>query len=243
MTIDRPARTNPQTAASEPETGDVLVEADGRSLNERIYEEIKQLILTNKIRQGHKLGHWELAERLNVSRTPVREALERLLQEGYVKHIPRRGYFVAEIDTLEAKNLYQTREALETYALQVTLERGLRDEEIEELEAIEEEYANLLETRRTLERGHVDRNFHLRLASYSENEYIVRSLSTIFERLLLKRRADGYHSDRGTEAVQEHKELLEALRSRDDECALATLRTHIRRAWGAFEEHLSDLAR
>lgn len=234
---------NYEPHTSHSATEDAVMEADGRSLNERIYDEIKQLILTNKMRQGHKLGHWELAQLLKVSRTPVREALERLLQEGYVKHIPRRGYFVAEIDTVEAKNLYQTREALELFALQLTLERGLRPEQLEELERIEEHYAGLIETRRTNERGRQDRDFHLRLASFSDNDYIVRSLGAIFERLLLKRRADGYHSDRGSEALREHRQLLDALRSGDDELAVSTLRTHIRKAWTAFEEHLADLAR
>ncbi|MEX1303696.1 MAG: GntR family transcriptional regulator [Rhodovibrionaceae bacterium] len=243
MTAETSQSPHFEPRSSDDDAADVVVEPAGRSLNERIYNEIKQLILTNKMRQGHKLGHWELAQLLKVSRTPVREALERLLQEGYVKHIPRRGYFVAEIDAVEAKNLYQTREALEIFALQLTLERGLRPEQLRELEEIEELYANLIETRRTNERGRQDRDFHLRLASFSDNDYIVRSLGAIFERLLLKRRADGYHSDRGSEALREHKQLLEALRNRDDELAVATLRGHIRKAWTAFEEHLADLAR
>src|SRR5690606_11154613 len=68
------------------------------------YEKIKELILANQLRPGIKLGHHELAERFKVSRTPVREALERLNQEGYVRHHVGRGYFVAEI------GLPQTRE-------------------------------------------------------------------------------------------------------------------------------------
>jgi DNA-binding GntR family transcriptional regulator len=88
-------------------------------------EKIKDAILANRLRPGTKLTYIALAESLGVSRTPVRESLERLYQEGYVTRIVNRGFFVAEIDAHELRDLYQTREALEVYALRRVIEGGL----------------------------------------------------------------------------------------------------------------------
>ena len=100
-----PARkTSARSAASEavddPRSLEVLVDVT--------YEAIKRDILGNRLRPGVKLTHRMLAENLGVSRTPVRASLERLYQEGYVIHILNRGYFVAEINEQEVRELYQT---------------------------------------------------------------------------------------------------------------------------------------
>jgi DNA-binding GntR family transcriptional regulator len=92
------------TAETGPRALEVMVDVT--------YEAIKRDILGNRLRPGTKLTHRMLAENLGVSRTPVRESLERLYQEGYVTRILNRGYFVAEINEQEVRVLYQTREAL-----------------------------------------------------------------------------------------------------------------------------------
>ena len=83
------------------------------NLSGQAYRQIKTLILCNEILPGQKLHHQELSERLGVSRTPVREALTRLVQEGYVALLPNRGFTCKEIGLQEANELYQLREALE----------------------------------------------------------------------------------------------------------------------------------
>src|ERR1700722_3221496 len=75
---------------------------DEPSRNEATYIEIKRLILSDHFGGGNKLVHEDLAEQLHVSRTPVREALERLYQEGFVTRLPRRGFYVARITRDEA---------------------------------------------------------------------------------------------------------------------------------------------
>src|SRR5437868_2942248 len=111
---------------------DVLVES--------VYQSIKESILGNRLRPGNKLTHQGLAESLGVSRTPVRESLERLYQEGYVTHIPNRGFFVAEIDAQEVRQLYQTREALETYGLMLVFRTGMQSAAMKRLKAINASY-------------------------------------------------------------------------------------------------------
>ena len=85
------------------------------NLSARVYSQIKHLILGNEIMPGQKLHHQQLSERLGVSRTPVREALTRLVQEGYVSFLPNRGFTCKEIRMQEAEDLYKLRETPEAF--------------------------------------------------------------------------------------------------------------------------------
>src|SRR4051812_47957034 len=104
-----------------------------RDLNDTGYRALKELILSGRLPPGNRLVHQELGDRLSVSRTPVREALERLFQEGYAARRPRRGYFVAEIDAGGVSDLYGTREDLEVYAFEVSWARGFGKDDMAEL--------------------------------------------------------------------------------------------------------------
>src|SRR5580765_4775424 len=104
------------------------------NLSGQVYSQIKTFILCNEILPGQKLHHQELSERLGVSRTPVREALTRLAQEGYVSLLPNRGFTCKEIRLQEAEELYQLREALEAFAVEKAIE-NLSDEAVEQLRA------------------------------------------------------------------------------------------------------------
>src|SRR5918999_6314275 len=102
------------------------------NLSARVYLEIKNLILCNEVMPGQKMHHQELSDRLGVSRTPVREALNRLVQEGYVSFLPNRGFTCKEIRLQEAEELYDLREALEVFAVQKAIE-NLTDAALEQL--------------------------------------------------------------------------------------------------------------
>ncbi len=128
-------------------------------VNESVYDALKRQILSNQLRPGNKLGHQELAESLGVSRTPVRESLERLYQEGFVVRVPNRGYYVAEISASEAQQLYETREALEVYVLRGLLERGISEENLAMLEGINRKFHALIGGELTRQRLLVDPRF------------------------------------------------------------------------------------
>jgi DNA-binding GntR family transcriptional regulator len=195
-------------------------------LNETVYGALKQRLFTGQLRPGQKLTHQMLAEALGVSRTPVRESLERLYQEGFVLRVPNRGYYVAEIDAQEARELYETREALEVYELRRTFERGIAAVDLDRLERLNEVYGSRIGVTFTRQRLLLDRDFHLALAALSGNRYMLRCVEQVFERLILKRRADGY-SDTGEAPHREHVELLAALRRGDLVAAQDSLARHI----------------
>ncbi len=214
-------------------------------LGDSVYSTVKQLILSNQLRPGHKLAHQHLADRLEVSRTPVRQALERLYQEGYVIRIPARGYFVAEVKSHEARDLYQMRMALEPFALRISMTQGITPEQLDVLSRLHRTYAAHVAEFAVAERIVSDQEFHIYLASLSGNQYVVDTLQHVFERLLLKRRTDGYWpgtGKRGSAGVKEHDVLLRAVRAGRTTEAVRTLTSHLQGAWVQFEAHLLRLS-
>ena len=197
------------------------------NLSTRIYHEIKGLILRNEIMPGQKLHHQELSERLGVSRTPVREALTRLVQEGYVSFLPNRGFTCKEIGIQEAEELYDLREALEAFAVEKAI-GYLNDKVLERLRRKMELYGHDIQKRFTRERLIYDQNIHLAIVEIGGNETLKRSLGQVFERIILKRKTDGlYDLSRGVSAHQEHLKLLEAMEKRNVKEAVKIIRAHI----------------
>src|SRR5439155_2118775 len=185
------------------------------NLSARVYNQIKNLILCNEVLPGQKLHHQELSERLGVSRTPVREALTRLVQEGYVSFLPNRGFTCKEIRLQEADELYQLREALEAFAVEKAVE-NLTEAAFTKLSAKINLYGKDVQRRFTRDRLVYDQDVHLEIARLSGNETLTKALAQVFERIILKRRTDGlYDPARGITAHQEHLKLLQAMKKRN----------------------------
>ena len=198
------------------------------NLSARVYHEIKALILRNQIMPGQKLQHQDLSDRLGVSRTPVREALTRLVQEGYVSLLPNRGFICKEINLQEAEELYDLREALEAFAVEQAVQK-LDDNVLERLRQKMELYGRDIQKRFTRERLVYDQELHLEIAEIAGNETLTKALRQVFERIVLKRKTDGlYDQARGLSAHQEHLRLLEAMARRDVDKAVSIVREHIR---------------
>jgi DNA-binding GntR family transcriptional regulator len=197
------------------------------NLSARVYNQIKNLILCNQIMPGQKLHHQQLSERLGVSRTPVREALTRLVQEGYVSFLPNRGFTCKEIRMQEAEELYELREALEAFAVEKAIEK-LTDNALAELREKINAYGRDVHNRFTRDRLVYDQDVHLQIAELTGNDTLKHTLSHVFERIVLKRRTDGlYDPARGVAAHQEHLRLLDAMERRDAAEAITVLRNHI----------------
>lgn len=197
------------------------------NLSARVYNQIKNLILCNEIMPGQKLHHQQLSERLGVSRTPVREALTRLVQEGYVSFLPNRGFTCKEIRMQEAEELYELREALEAFAVEKAI-ATLTDNALAQLREKINAYGRDVQHRFSRERLVYDQDVHLQIAALTGNHTLVNTLSHVFERIVLKRRTDGlYDPARGIAAHEEHLRLLDAMERRDAAEAVAMLRNHI----------------
>jgi DNA-binding GntR family transcriptional regulator len=177
---------------------------------------------------GQKMHHQELSDRLGVSRTPVREALTRLVQEGYVSFLPNRGFTCKEIRLQEAEELYELREALEAFAVEKAV-ANVSDDALDELSRKMNVYGADVRRRFSRERLIYDRDLHLEIARLAGNETLTRTLTQVFERIILKRRTDGlYDPARGLTAHREHLKLIQAMKRREAAQAIGILRAHIR---------------
>lgn len=101
------------------------IKANKKSLSNMVYRDLKEKIMKNKLLPGDKLIEMEIASELDVSRTPVREALKKLENDGLVTSFPRKSYIVSKISVKEAKNLYIVRKSLEPLCVELLAEKGL----------------------------------------------------------------------------------------------------------------------
>src|SRR5699024_8515836 len=100
-----------------------------QSTVEYVAEELRGAIMAGRLQQGEQLGETELAERLDVSRGPLREAMQRLVAEGLLEAIRNRGVFVTELSTTDVEDIYRTRSAIERGALELVMD-GRREDTV-----------------------------------------------------------------------------------------------------------------
>jgi DNA-binding GntR family transcriptional regulator len=203
----------------------VLPPVEGaRSLSDEAYLRIRDLIVSLELAPGSILNERELMERLGLGRTPVREALRALAQERLVEVYPRRGIFVSSVDVGDLASLSEVREVLESAAARLAAERAT-EEERAEAAALIEELARTVGARELIAldqriHRHVYRCAHNPFLEKTLNEYYVLTLRIWFLALDRVARLD--------DAVQEHRELMEAIRDRDPDRAEATMLRHVR---------------
>ena len=94
-----------------------------KSLKEKAYVELKEMIISGKLKSNERIDEELLSKSLNVSRTPVREAINKLEQEGWINIVPRKGMFVNNISIKEINDVFQVRSNLEPIILEMAFER------------------------------------------------------------------------------------------------------------------------
>ncbi len=200
--------------------------AEARSLSERAYYAIRELIVTLELAPGSVVHERELMEQLSVGRTPVREALRRLAREKLVEVYPRRGMFVSVVNVRDLAGLSEVRAVLEGSAARLAAERSTSADH-EETTALLDELARaaderderaLMELDQRIHR-HVYRCAHNPFLAETLNEYYVLTLRIWF--LALDRLA------RLDDAIHEHRVLLEAIRDGDADAAAEAMRVHV----------------
>ena len=201
--------------------------APGALQGDTTYERLCDEIRTGKLPPGSRLRETEIAARLAVSRTPVREAIRRLEAEGLVDHLPRSGAVVRKLDYPELMELYEMRTVLEGTAARLAA-RAASPVELEELVAINDEM------RAAAGRPEVviglNRQFHKLLLDAARNRFLLRAMATVENTLLILGSSSMAKPDRAREAVDEHREVLDALLARDGAAAEAAMRRHMERA-------------
>ncbi len=199
-----------------------------KTLIEDAYEKIKQMIFQQKVTPGQRLIYSDLSKMLNMSRTPIINALNRLEQEGFLVSEAFRGFQVRPIDLKEAWDLFGVREALEVYAVEQTIEKG-EPENIKELEEKLLSHENYIPGRYDRKKFLLDAEFHLQIASITRNRSLEKMLRINLEHVNLRFRLDNCDTGRMPVAVQEHRDLLKAIRKKDVLKGVEIIKTHVRR--------------
>ena len=191
------------------------------SLADKAYHEIRLLIVSLELAPGAVIDERELIERLEIGRTPIREALRRLAHEGLVEVYPRRGMFVTGVDVRELARLSEVREVLEPEAARLAAERATEADRaalaalLDELEAGGSELMNL------------DERIHRAVYRAAHNQLLEATLEQYY---VLALRIWSIALDRAhelEEAVEAHRALLQAIQAGDGERAADTMRAHV----------------
>jgi DNA-binding GntR family transcriptional regulator len=203
---------------------------NGISVREKTYDYLKSNILSGQLVPGERLAEEHLAEELGVSRTPVREALHKLEQEGLIEPLESRGFCVPHDSPEEIEDLFDIRTVLEGYTLKIICER-ITDEQIEKLEETIDKAEDALRRKRIDEVFQWNTQFHDTLHSLVADKRRFHSLIVNMRKYVLRYRKDTLQNlGAGKRAIDGHRQILLALKLKDPELCERVMRMHIRQS-------------
>jgi DNA-binding GntR family transcriptional regulator len=197
------------------------------NLNDSVYRFLKAAILERRLTLGSKLDEVKLAEELGVSRTPIREAFQRLSAEGLIELIPHRGAFVIQLTRRDLEELYEMREALEGQAARLAAARAT-PATVVKLEKIIAAYRTAVSENGRRSIILLDSRFHETVARASRNRRLMEAIRSLREQLRILRITSVAIPGRPGRSLEEMSALLEAIRGRNPDLAEERMRTHIR---------------
>lgn len=195
------------------------------NLKELAYETIKQKIIQCEYRPNTFLSESLLMKEIDASRTPIREALNKLEQEGFITILPKKGVMVTSLTLSEVNMAFDARILLEPYIL----ENFMNYMDMEKLKEIKEHFTELLKASVDPDDfGRLDDRFHRIITSACTNKYLNISLSHVFDQSMRIRLLAGIHIwERHKEAAAEHIEIIDAILQDKKETAKDALHYHL----------------
>lgn len=200
---------------------------DYKPLREVIFNTLREAIIVGELKPGERLMEVQLAEKMGVSRTPVREAIRKLELEGLVEMLPRKGAHVADLSAKDIMDVLEVRATLDGLATYLAAKR-ITDEELKELKHVLTQFSNYVEKDNLQGSIKKDVEFHDIIYRSSRNDKLIQIANNLREQV--QRFRIIYIKDYGSarDLVKEHTEILEALTARDGEAARLSAEKHIR---------------
>lgn len=195
-------------------------------LRDVVFNTLRRSILTGELKPGERLMEIHLADKLGVSRTPIREAIRKLELEGLVTMIPRRGAEVAQITEKHLRDVLEVRRALDALAVELACERITA----EELESLKEACANFA---KETKQGNANRlaradvAFHDIILNASGNERLVQMISKLSQQMYRYRLEYVKDETSYERLIAEHEAIYEAICSRDGRAGAEAIKNHI----------------
>jgi DNA-binding GntR family transcriptional regulator len=197
------------------------------NLRERVYQALKEMIIIQEIPPGEKLDEDSLARQLGVSRTPIRESLCRLENEGIVKIIPRRGAFIVRHSKESIDEILSVREVLEGLSAREAANH-ITDATLEVLESLSEKFSESNVRLLSKEYLQADVKFHKTIIEVSKNEWLISLMSILNDHIQMLRLRTVTFQGRPEQSLSEHRKIIEALKARDPLLAESLMREHIK---------------
>jgi DNA-binding GntR family transcriptional regulator len=210
-----------------PATPPALSPVQTDNLTDRVFEQIRSAITSKVFRPGARLTEAKLAEDLNVSKTPVREAFVRLREIGLIEPDGRRGGRVVQPSRATIGEMYEVREALEVQAALLTAERAGRRVKA----MIKDAAARSLLGAEAADReafGAADRAFHETIAASTQNERLAVLVRNSFDLILAVRMRDFEHVEASRSCAKAHVAIAGAISRADGPAAAELMRAHVR---------------
>lgn len=199
---------------------------NNKTLTEQVQQRIREAILTQALEPGDRVDQNQIAEMLDVSLAPVREALRALEAEGLVNIIPRRGAFVTQISLADLKNLYFARALIEGETIYHAVQYLTKTDfdVLQTLVAQMQQVANANDVSAYIRQN---REFHLRIYAALENPHLLQMIQQLWERSELYRYQYMYRIHNNARIHREHQAILDACLKRDQAAARTAAVDHI----------------
>ena len=195
-------------------------------LRDVVFNTLRQAILTGEMEPGERLMEIQLANKLGVSRTPIREAIRMLEQEGLAVTIPRKGAEVAKMTEKDMEDVLQIRLSLEALAVRLSCE-NITPAALQELKVAMEDFEEKTKSSQFVEMAKADVKFHEILYKASNNPKLQQLLSNLREQMYRYRveylKDDGIYP----RLIEEHQKMYDALKAKDQELAVSYVEKHL----------------
>lgn len=195
-------------------------------LRDVVFNTLRQAILKGELEPGERLMEIQLAERLGVSRTPIREAIRKLELEGLVLMIPRKGAEVAKISARSLRDVLEVRRALEELAIELACQR-MSEEEVGNLQKAQEDFKKAIAEGDAMKIAETDEHFHDVIYEGTQNAKLIQMLNNLREQMYRYRLEYIKDEDKRKILILEHERILKAVRERKVADAKEAMREHI----------------
>ena len=195
-------------------------------LRDVVFNTLRNAILTGELSPGERLMEIKLADKLGVSRTPIREAIRKLELEGLVVNTPRKGAEVANISAEDLRDVLEVRRSLEVLAISLACEKITEDTLTLLYENIDA-FKHSIDAKATSDIASVDVSFHDIIYKSTGNNRLIQILNNISEQMYRYRFEYIKNKEAWNRLVEEHMNIYEAIKNRDKELAVKSILLHI----------------
>ncbi|MCR4851563.1 MAG: GntR family transcriptional regulator [Lachnospiraceae bacterium] len=214
--------------------------SDSYSLRGRVFNKLRENILNGIYDEGEELKEIAIGKELGVSRTPVREAFRQLELEGLIQIVPNKGAYVTGITPKDVHDIYMIRSSLEGMAARLAV-KNITDEQLEEMEE------NVYLASFHASKGHMeqmtelDNRFHHILYEACGSKMLENLLQDFHQYVIRIRKKTLSTKERGVASNEEHKAIMEAIKSKDEKKAEKLANTHIINAYENIKKNIGEM--